>query len=152
YFCLNYGWTFYVTWLPTYLQHARGVELQKSGLLAGLPLLLGGLGSLVSGFASAGVARWLKSVTRTRRLMAYVGFCGASAFLIVSVHVRDPLWAMIVMGLASFCTDLIVPGSWSACMDIGGKYAGTVSGTMNMMGSLAGVIAPIATAHILVWT
>ena len=27
-------------------------------------------------------------------------------------------------------------------MDVGGKYAGTVSGSMNMMGNLAGVVAP----------
>ena len=28
-------------------------------------------------------------------------------------------------------------------MDIGGKYAGTVSGSMNMMGNLAGFVAPV---------
>ena len=26
-----------------------------------------------------------------------------------------------------------MPGAWGACMDVGGKYAGTFSGTMNMM-------------------
>jgi len=50
--------------------------------------------------------------------------------------------AMVFMGLASFFNDLVMPGAWATCMDVGGKYAGTVSGSMNMMGNLAGFVAP----------
>ena len=34
-------------------------------------------------------------------------------------------------------------------MDVGGKYAGTLSGTMNMMGNFAGGLAPLAVGYIL---
>jgi MFS transporter, ACS family, glucarate transporter len=34
-------------------------------------------------------------------------------------------------------------------MDIGGKYAGTVAGSMNMMGNLAGFAAPAIGGYIL---
>jgi nitrate/nitrite transporter NarK len=34
-------------------------------------------------------------------------------------------------------------------MDIGGKFAGTYSGAMNMMGNLGGALAPTAIGHIL---
>jgi ACS family glucarate transporter-like MFS transporter len=34
-------------------------------------------------------------------------------------------------------------------MDIGGRYAGSLSGSMNMMGNLAGGIAPLAFGYIL---
>jgi len=37
-------------------------------------------------------------------------------------------------------------------MVVGGKYAGTLSGSMNMMGNFAGGIAPIAVGYILQWT
>ena len=43
YFCLSYGWYFYITWLPTYLKESRGLEISTGALLAGLPLFLGGL-------------------------------------------------------------------------------------------------------------
>ncbi len=33
YFCMSYGWYFYITWLPTYLREARGVSLEKSAIL-----------------------------------------------------------------------------------------------------------------------
>ena len=48
YACLSYGWWFYVTWLPTYLRDARGTSVKMGALLAGLPLLLGGIGCLIS--------------------------------------------------------------------------------------------------------
>jgi MFS transporter, ACS family, glucarate transporter len=152
YFCLSYGWYFYITWLPTYLQNSRGVEIGKSALLSMLPLFLGGLGSLVCGLASAPVARLTHSVARTRKLMAYIGFTGASALLILSVHLANPVAAMLAMGCASFCNDLVMPGSWGTCMDVGGKYAGTLSGTMNMMGNLGGAVSPTAIGFILRWT
>ena len=42
--------------------------------------------------------------------------------------------AVVAMGMASFANDLTMPPAWGACMDVGGKYAGTLSGSRNMMG------------------
>ena len=152
YFCLSYGWYFYVTWLPTYLTEARGVKFSTGAMLAGVPLFLGGLGSLFCGMVSAPVTRLTHSVAATRKLMAYIGFTGACLLLVLSVHLGNPVAAMFAMGMASFCNDLVMPGSWGACMDVGGKYAGTVSGAMNMMGNVGGAVSPIAVSHMLDWT
>jgi nitrate/nitrite transporter NarK len=53
------------------------------------------------------------------------------------------------MGLASFCSDLTMPISWNACVDIGGSYTATVAATMNMLGNLAGFAAPVVGGIIL---
>ena len=37
-------------------------------------------------------------------------------------------------------------------MDIGGKYAGTLSGAMNMWGNFAGFVAPVVIGYLLKWT
>jgi MFS family permease len=149
YFCLAYGWYFYITWLPTYLQRARGLSFSRGAVLAILPLFMGGLGSLFCGFISGPIARWSGSVVKTRRVMACIGFTGATGFLILSTFLHDPLWAMLSIGLASFSNDLVMPGSWGACMDVGGKYAGTLSGAMNMMGNFGGVVSPVVIGYIL---
>jgi MFS transporter, ACS family, glucarate transporter len=149
YFCLAYGWYFYITWLPTYLKEGRGLNLAQGAVLSILPLFLGGIGSFVCGLISTPIARWTGSVTFTRRLMAIVGFSGATGLLILSTFLKDPVWAMIAMGMASFSNDLVMPGSWGACMDIGGKYAGTLSGAMNMMGNFAGGMSPVVIGYIL---
>jgi sugar phosphate permease len=51
---------------------------------------------------------------------------------------------MAAMGAASFFGDLTMPCSWGSCMDVGGKFAGTFSGSMNMMGNLGGALSPWA--------
>lgn len=81
--------------------------------------------------------------------MALLGFTGAAALLVSSSLISDPLLAMLAMGLASFCNDLTMPGSWSTCMDVGAKYAGTLSGSMNMMGSIGAAVAPLMIGLIL---
>lgn len=149
YMCLNFGWQFYVTWLPTYLVEARGVALHQSALLAALPLFFGGLGSLACGFVSSLVDRLVGDVKISRRLLAATGFTGAAACFVLSIHIKSPAWAMVALGVASFSNDLAMPPSWATCMDVGGRLCGTLAGTMNMMGGLVAAIAPAAVALIL---
>jgi MFS family permease len=153
YMCLSYGWYFYITWLPTYLQEARGVTMNLgkmfAAVLAALPLFFGGIGSMFSGYVSTYLERRTGKVKNVRRWLAGTGFFGASVLLALSVNIQDPIIAMIAMGLASFCNDLAMPPSWGACMDVGGKYVGTLSGSMNMMGNLAGGVGPLAVGYIL---
>ncbi len=149
YMCLAYGWYFYITWLPTYLLEARGLSLTKGALLAGIPLFFGGLGSLFSGYVSTYFEKRNGNARGVRRWLAGIGFFGASLCLVLSINIQDPLLAMIAMGLASFANDLAMPPSWAACMDVGGKYVGTLSGSMNMMGNLAGGVGPLAVGYIL---
>jgi hypothetical protein len=35
--------------------------------------------------------------------------------------------------------------AWAACADIGGRYAGTLGGAMNMMANLLGAVAAVIT-------
>ena len=144
YFFLTYPWYFFITWLPTFLKD-RFPEMSDSqrAWLAIMPLLFGGFGALFCGFISARVARATGSISFTRRLMACLGFFGAAILLFFSTTVSSAILVMFLMGMASFFNDLVMPGAWSACMDVGGKYAGTVSGSMNMMGNLAGFVAPV---------
>jgi sugar phosphate permease len=142
YFCLSFPWYFFITWLPTYLQEGRGLSEADSAKYAIFPLLFGGFGSLFCGLISVHVERMVGSVRLSRRLLACSGFLGAGLFLILSINTGNVLWAMIAMGMASFCNDLVMPGAWGACMDVGGKYAGTLAGSMNMMGNMAGFVAP----------
>jgi ACS family glucarate transporter-like MFS transporter len=183
YFCLSYGWYFYVTWLPTYLRDERGMEIKTNAFmqllgsgyeglaslfgstlspdltqkllaasLAGIPLFFGGFGSLISGAIGSRLIASGLGVTRVRRSIACFGFIGASTLLMTSFYIKDPLLAMLSMGLASFCNDLTMPGSWATCMDIGGKYAGTVSGSMNMMGNFGGMAGPLVVGYVLSFT
>jgi MFS family permease len=122
--------------------------MKQSALLAGAPLLLGGFGSLFAGWISPHLSRWCGGVRTTRRGLGAFGFVSAAVLLVVSTRLADPYLAVAAIALVSFCNDLMMPGAWAACMDVGGKYVGTLSGTMNTMGALGGFVSPIVIGHL----
>jgi MFS family permease len=152
YGCLAYGWWFYVTWLPTYLRTARGTSVTLGAVLAGLPLLLGGFGCLVSASLTKPLTTLTGSLVLARRVLAITGFLGASASILVFTRIDDPRQAMLVLGLAGFFNDFVMPPAWAGCMDVGGRYAGTVSGAMNTFGSIAGAVSATFVGYLLAWT
>jgi ACS family glucarate transporter-like MFS transporter len=148
---LSYGWYFYITWLPTYLREARGTSVRFGAVLAALPLLLGGIGCMVSARIVPRVARATGSIMLARRIVAIIGFAGAAASVFLFTKVADPTRAMLLLGLAGFFNDFVMPPAWAGCMDIGGRYSGTVSGSMNMVGNIGGALSPLIIGYILTW-
>jgi MFS transporter, ACS family, glucarate transporter len=148
YFAASYSWYFFITWFPTYLLQARGLNIKQSALLAGTPLLLGGFGALFAGWISPWLSQKVGGLRTTRRLLGSVGFTMAAVLLVISTFLTNPYMAVFAIALVSFCNDLMMPSAWTACMDVGGKYVGTLSGTMNMMGNLGGFVSPIVIGYI----
>lgn len=140
YFCFSFVWYFYITWLPTYLREARGQSAGQAAGLAVLPLLFGGFGSLATG---------LMPLRVPRRVIAFWGFLGTAVLLFAFTRIHAVLPAMLCMGMASFSSDLTMPISWNTCAEIGGSYTATVAAAMNMLGNLAGFVAPVVGGIIL---
>jgi ACS family glucarate transporter-like MFS transporter len=150
YFLLSYGWYFYITWFPTYLKDSLNFDLKASGaILAGMPLFLGGIGCLVSGFLTPKLAHAIGDARRARKIVAVTGMTMAGALLLIAMQLKDPLTIVAVIAMASFSNDLVMPPAWNTCMDVGGKFAGTLSGSMNMMGNFAGGVAPVVIGYVL---
>jgi len=143
YFCFSYVWYFYITWLPTYLREGRGQSLASAANLAVLPLLFGGIGSLTTG---------LTSKRLPRRAIAFCGFLATAVLLVIVTRIHSVVPAMLAMALASFASDLTMPISWDACVEIGGPYCATVAASMNMLGNLGGFVAPVVGGVILTHT
>ena len=89
---------------------------------------------------------------RARRTIATFGFLAAALLLFLSTRIENAVLGTLVLACASFANDLAMPVAWGTCMDIGGRFAGTLSGSMNMMGQLGGTLCPIAVAQILKYT
>lgn len=160
YFCQNFSWYFYITWMPTFLAETfPGFSDMQRALAGCVPLFFGGIGSFVSGSVAAHLADRLGGTARARRVLGCTGLCGAAALLLASVWLQGRaaatgdatfgVLALLAMGLASFGNDLSMPGSWGACMDIGGRHTGSLAGSMNMMGNFGGALSPIVVPAVL---
>jgi sugar phosphate permease len=152
YACLSYGFWFYLTWLPTYVREQFGLEQADryvAALLAAPPLFLAGIGCVLAGWVTPRLVRRCGDVRRVRRGLGVLGHAVACTMLLVSIHLENPILSMIAMGLSCFGNDIAMPGSWAGCMDLGGRFSGTLSGTMNMWGCIGGLLAPWTIPYIL---
>jgi MFS transporter, ACS family, glucarate transporter len=138
YYFLSFGWYFFLTWLPTYLQEHHRLTPTQSAAYAVFPLFFNGLGSLFCGMATPAITRITGDDARTRKIMAITGFIGAGSFLMLATRMQGVNATMAMMAIACFFNDLVMPHAWASCMDVGGRYAASVAGTMNLMGNLAG--------------
>lgn len=142
YFGAIYGWYFYLTWLPTYLLEARGFNLKAVGWLAALPLVGIAIGVFAGGLWSDLLcARF--GMRAGRRIPGLVGFPLAAAAVLGAIATADPLTAAGLLATAAGLAALGVSPAWAACLDIGGRHAGVVTGAMNTFGNLGGALSPV---------
>jgi predicted MFS family arabinose efflux permease len=142
YFSQAWGSWFYFGWFPSYLVKGMGFSEAEMGIFSALPFFMGSAGSLAGGFAGdRAVARL--GLRNGRRLMGSAAL-GISALLLVALSLSHRKVAIVVLSSLGFgIADLMLPTAWAVCLDIGGAYAGVVSGTMNTAGQLGGFICSV---------
>ena len=147
-FCHFYAFYFYITWLPTYLQQVRGIDLTRTALLSGLPVLAAALGSLAGGWFLARLIRHTGNIARSRKFAAYVSYGAAALLMIAAIHMATAEMAVYLMSLSSFAAEISGPITWTTSMDLGGPHVGAVSGAMNAIGQLGGAVAPALVGYL----
>ena len=151
YFCSNFTFFFCLSWLFKHVKTTYDLTASDAGMLAALPLLGGAAGNWFSGWLVDYLFR-NHGVVISRRIPAVVGFALATLGLLVSLEMDSALPAVLFLTIAVFGADMTLPPSWSACVDVGGKTAGAVSGTMNMAGNIGSFVTSLAFPYLLVWT
>ncbi|MEX2212515.1 MAG: MFS transporter [Phycisphaeraceae bacterium] len=173
----SFGWSFFVSWLPRYFKEIHGMGfgtgkgeteavhqmLQRLGLdgllgglppqtltaiITGLPLLFGGIACLVGGALCDAL---LKRVGRKRLVRAIfpITGCVIAACAMLGVRlVERPEFAVLLMVLAAAAYDFGQASNWASIVDIGGKYAGTATGFINMVGNAGNYLQPVIGALI----
>ena len=141
--CLMYGFVgfagnFITSFLNVYLRDHRHLPDDTTAWLAGLPLAAGVVSSLSGGIVSDWLIRRLGSRKWGRRLVGCVVLAMAGVATSCTPWVEEDWQLAIVLGAWMFFNDAMLGPAWASCADIGERYAGTLSGAMNMTGAFAG--------------
>jgi MFS family permease len=154
-FGVSMGWWFLPAYQPKYFAEVfrfGGGDRLQAAALAGLPFLCGAAGSLAGGRLSDWLVRRLRSRRWGRSLIGAAGFGGAGLCVLATGFVAEVWQAVALLSLASFINDLAIPPLWAATADVGGRFAGAVSGFMNMVGSLGAFLCmyltPVVMNHL----
>jgi sugar phosphate permease len=137
-----FGWYFFITWLPTYLEEGRSLPATTASWLAGLPLLFGIFGCTIGGWLSDALA--LRVGTRwARRAVGCVAMMAAGLCFQLAVVSYASAQTIVFLALASFCNDLPMSSLWAANMDVGERFAGSVSGVVSAASAAGALISPL---------
>jgi sugar phosphate permease len=143
YGCFYYGTYFYVTWFPTYLIEYRHLSLKAVGTLASLPLFAGMAGDILGGTLTDKVYRKTGDLKFARRIVAAPAMLASGGCLIPAAMTHHAGTAIFCLTGSLFFLELVISPAWAVPMDVGGEFSGTVSGVMNMAGSVVASFSPI---------
>jgi ACS family glucarate transporter-like MFS transporter len=148
--CYAWGSNFYLSWLHTYLVKGRGLPEEEMMHYSALPFALGIVGNLTGGFVSDRLSR-AYGVRVGRRVVGSTGLAVAAVLFLTAAQTPDQITGVLILAVAYGVMDCMLPASWANCMDVGGRYAGAVSGAMNTAGQLGGFMSAVLFGYLAGW-
>jgi sugar phosphate permease len=148
-----YGSYMLITWLPSYLQQAKGLSLMDAGVLTAVPFALASVFGVGLGWVSDRLLTPETVQAGRRRSMVAVMLLGVS--LTVMVPLVDRLWVIIL--ILAFVRALGQAGSalnFALVTDLVRSRAdiGKVTAITVMGGNSFGLMAPIVTGYVIAVT
>jgi MFS family permease len=107
-----------------------------------LPFLAGACGNMFGGWLSDNLVRRF-GLKPGRIVVGTSGLFLSSLCLFGTALTGDKNWAVAFLTFGYFSMDCMLPVSWSICLDVGRKYAGAVTGAMNMAGQAGSFISSV---------
>jgi MFS family permease len=142
YFAFGYGLYFYFTWLPTYLIRELGFSEFSGGLFAALPFLLAGVADVGGGLLTDRLSR-VYGLRVGRCYLGAASFAAGAVLLLASTAVAAPVARAVLIAMALASADLALGACWAVPIDIAPDHAGVITGCMNTLGNLGGLVGPL---------
>jgi MFS family permease len=148
YFFGSFGWSFYVSWMPDYLSRVHGLKYDASEGVWKQPLLYGGISCLVGGVLSDWAVRRSGRKWLGRAAFPFLGLTTAATVTAAIPFLDDPGTKIILMCLAEAAYDFGQGANWASIVDVGGRYAGTAAGFVNLVGNMGNALQPYVGAWV----
>lgn len=139
---------FFLTWFPTYLVSARGMDFLNAGMMAMLPYLGAAAGVLVAGQVSDRLLARTGSANLARKLPIVGGMLLASTIVAANFVPRESnLLVVAIMSVAFFGQGMTNLG-WTVISDVAPKpLIGLTAGIFNFSANLAGIVTPLVVGY-----
>ncbi|OYW41910.1 MAG: hypothetical protein B7Z45_02795 [Azorhizobium sp. 12-66-6] len=149
YFVFGYFLFFFMTWLPSYLRKAYGLDLSQVGLVTVLPWLAAAVALGIGGRLSDRTLMRTKSYRRARTYQ--IALTQAVAALAVIPVAMSGNINVAVAGLTVAVAACLAPNAafYAVVVDVVPRYAATAMGVMTVWFAASGFLAPVITGAIL---
>ncbi len=144
FFCFDYYWYLFVTWLPDYLVTVRHLTILRAGFFSALPYFVFGASEPLGGWIADRLTARGWSETRTRKGIVTIAFlCGL--FLIPASRVQSANTAVFLIAGAAMVG--LATGNLIVILQACAPHedVGLWTGFENFAGNIAGALAPLLT-------
>ena len=138
YMCGSFGWSFFVSWMPKYMLDVQHPSETIAGWMNSGPLLFGGVACVLGGWLSDITVRRTGSARWGRAVFPIIGFGIAAVAMAGIAFAKTPTQAFVLMCIGSIGNDIGQGAEWASVIAIGGRYAGTAFGLVNMIANVGG--------------
>jgi len=147
-FCSTYSYYFVLTWLPLILVKAYGYSVKEMAQIGAGVYALHAASSALMGWTSD---RWIiagASANRVRKTLLVSGLIGIAAVMMVCASAVSTT-AVLLLAATAALHGTQTPNIFAIAQTLGGpRAAGQWMGVQNLVGNLAGVIAPALTGFV----
>lgn len=135
-----------VSWLPDYLESARHVSVERTGLLAAIPQFAGFAGGVLGGYLSDALARRDIDPIDSRKWPTVVGLLIAAVFVALAPFAPSAGLAITTLSVAMFFAYASGSCSWALGATLTPPHlVATLEAVQNIGGSIGGASAPLVT-------
>jgi ACS family glucarate transporter-like MFS transporter len=133
----------FVSWLYIYLVEVRGFGLARGGLVASLPWMAAILATPLGGVLSDRLSVRFGRV-QSARILIMTGYTLSGILLLAAAQAHSRLSAVLALCVSLGSLYLAESSFWTTATAIAGNSGGVVSGFMNTIGILGGIISNAA--------
>lgn len=146
-FCLQYVLWFYISWLPTYLQKAQGITVNRAGFVAAIPYIAGGIAVIIGGRLSDLLVRRGSHPLMARRIVLSASAVLTGLAMFATAFCTSASMAVVMLTVGMFAYSLSSANYWTLGAEAvtTRRMVASLAGIQNFGGFLGGGCAPIVT-------
>ena len=139
----------FVSWFPAYLEKSYGITPGEAGWLTVWPLAAAVAGLMAGGLVVDGLFARTRSKRISRSLVACFGIGAAGLLTLSALGATSAPVLVALLSAGSLAGSFSGPPSWTATMDIAGRYSALLMAVMNMAGIAGALLMPIALGYLI---
>ena len=148
-FLRSAAYAVFLSWFPAYLEKSYGITPGQAGWLAVWPLAASVAGVMASGLVVDGLYARTGSKRISRSLVACFGIGSAGLLTLLALGTTSAPVLVAVLSMGALGAAFSGPPSWTATMDIAGRYSALLMAVMNMAGIAGALLMPIALGYLI---
>lgn len=148
YFCANYLFFLFLTWLPVYFVNGRGIDLSQSAIYSMLPYVVAIFTYPIGGYLADQASNKFGQ-NMGRKMIPIGGLIVAGILLIMASKATSVGSVAALISASNGFLCLTMGGFLTIPRVLSQRHVGTISGVVTTLGSIAGIAAPFLTGLII---